>query len=693
MLGISLLACVVLVLVASVINKGNKEKSSPYHKRQRTSLKKGIENWLSPVLLKSYAICMKVPPLRYYVYRCRKRLGAVHVRDEFELRRITMKLVYSMLLIMTTGMLFLLLLNPTISFLIVLIITGVVIQGLILDSYVHRLEVRLLEQMLRFFTAVRHAYHRHGMVADSIEEAGESVGEEMSYHANMLYEALTSAKPEEELDKYNQVAPSRFLKAFGGISRLIMEFGDRKRTQGSIYLNGISNLTEEIQLDLIRRSKLDYLLKGLHVIALVPLFFTKPVEVWARSNFPLMDYFYLSKFGIIIKILLFVIILISYVLLQKLQNEDETTYRAGEDRKPWEAKAYQWTWVRIAVSWFMPSEGSNQAYKTKQLLKETNHSLQYSWFQLRRLTLFVVSALLSLAVVIGIHEVTKSRIMEEAPSGYVMFGKMNGKDEAAAIAMTKLEAAIIEEAKASGDSSNEAITTLVSNQISNQISNQMKDEHHKQDNNEIMAVTDRVLDKLNRLNNEYLKWWEIVISLGIGAIAYYTPYLLLLFRRKMLLMQMRQEVYQFGTMIMMLKELERISVEEILEWMHTYAVIFKMPIQRCLLHYDHDAELALKQLKEEIILDEFQHLVDKLLLSVEKIPIQKAFDDLQSDMTYHFERRRLAYEKSIDVKAGIGRMIGFTPMYALIFGYLVIPLIWMSFKQMDIYFTQIQKLS
>ncbi|MNJ69479.1 hypothetical protein D3C77_658340 [compost metagenome] len=91
-------------------------------------------------------------------------------------------------------------------------------------------------------------------------------------------------------------------------------------------------------------------------------------------------------------------------------------------------------------------------------------------------------------------------------------------------------------------------------------------------------------------------------------------------------------------------------------------------------------------------LEEFKQLVDKLLLANDKITIAQAFDDLDSEMAYHFERRRLDYEKSLDVRANLGQMIGFTPMYGLVFAYLVIPLIWMSFKQMDFYFEQIQNL-
>ncbi|MNW69857.1 hypothetical protein D3C74_489710 [compost metagenome] len=61
-------------------------------------------------------------------------------------------------------------------------------------------------------------------------------------------------------------------------------------------------------------------------------------------------------------------------------------------------------------------------------------------------------------------------------------------------------------------------------------------------------------------------------------------------------------------------------------------------------------------------------------------------------MAFYFEQRKQEYSKIIDIKAGWGRTIGFTPMYALIFMYLVIPLVGMSFVQMSMYYEQIQKL-
>ncbi|WP_018752834.1 hypothetical protein [Paenibacillus sanguinis] len=639
---------------------------------------------LSSVLLKSYALGMKCPPLKLYIWKVRTRLSIIHRYNEFELRRQTMKFVYGITISFTLGILLLTILNPSWSFFLLMLLAATVIQDLLLDGYVNQLEKKLLEQMLDFFTAVRHAYHRHGMVSDAIEEAGEETGHEVGVHAHLISEALENARPDEALEKYYETAPNRFLKAFAGISRLILEYGDRKRERGSLYLRGISSLTGEIQLELIRKNRLDYLLKGLHVIALLPVFFTKPIEIWARGNFPLMDQFYLSKAGILIKLSIFLIILLCYILLQKLKSEVETSYRAEPANRPWEAVILECKGLAWICRCFVPSPASVTYYRLTRLIQDTNERLRVELFQVRRICSFIACFLLALGFALALHFISQQRIMTEPPREPVFFGSIPQDMVEAGRHGAELDAAVMRELGMKENLTYDAISESVMAQL-NQENNMITFE-------DIVVATQRILDKLDRWNGEYLKWWEMGLALMAGLTGYYFPLWALHFQRVMRLMDMKHEVYQFQTMIAILRELERISVEEILDWLASYAVIFRTPLQRCLLNYGHGAEQALRELKDEVSLDEFQRLTDKLILATEKITIADAFDDLDTEMAYHFECRRLDYEKSLDTRAGLGRMIGFAPMYSLVFAYLVIPLIWMSFEQMGFYFEQIQKL-
>lgn len=648
----------------------------------------GYKGLWQQLMLESYSLALKTAWVRYLLMKVRTRISVIQMYEERTLRIQSMQMLYVLAGINAAVLVGLLFINPGVFFGLTSIIVSAVIQSLLLELKVNRLELKLLESMLSLLSGVRHAYQRHGMAADAVEEAGEDAAEPIRRHARFIHDALTDSKPTEALERYYETAPNRFLKAFAGISQLIMEFGDQSKGKGSLYLRGLGNLTGEIQLDVLRRKRLDYLLKGLSFIALLPVFFTRPVERWAISSFPLTEQFYLSKSGIVVKAGLLLIVLMSTLLLQKLKGEEEYTARHREDSMSWEARLYRLHGFRQIALCFIPLPGSRARAQLQQLLKDTGHSQSLELFQLRRILVFILCTVLAVGGAFGMHWKSKQWIQNEPPAGYTFFGSLSSQDREAAKRAVDLDKQLLQSDILSSGMDQEQIKAEI-------MKAGLKGEGEQRraaPELEAEAVYARIVDKLDRLDQEYFKWWELLAAVGIGMTGYYMPYLMLLLKRRIRMMDRKNEVYQLQTMIYILRELDRISVEEILEWIYSYAVIFRQPLQKCLLHFSHGSEAALLELREEAGLEEFRQLVDKLILANEKITIHAAFDDLESDMSFQFEQRRLDFEKSLDMKAELGRLFGFAPLYSLIFGYLVIPLIWMSFRQMDIYFEQIQHL-
>ncbi|CAM2840368.1 hypothetical protein HP548_17330 [Paenibacillus taichungensis] len=632
-------------------------------------------------LLQSYRWGMKVPLLPSYILQVQKRISFRHVGDEPSLRRMTMSVVLMILGGYGSISVILFLMQPGIAFVILSVLCAVVLNSLVLDMCLNRMEKRLLVQMLDLFADVRHRYHQHGMVEEALYEAAEAGKGEAAEQVLLIYEALTSPDPNEALERYYEIAPNRFLKGFAGISYMVMEFGDKDRAQGSIYLKGLGNLTQEIHLEILRRDKLDYLLKGLNFIALAPVLFTAPIERWARGSFPTMDEFYRSKIGFVTKISIYVIIILAYLLLQRLQQYDETRYRTGRKHSRMDQFLYKQTFIRKLAMLFAAKPGSTNYSQTVRLMRESSSELKYEWLAIRRLMLFASCFVLTIGCVLLLHQVERNHILYDPVRDDRMFGAMGEAELKQATEKTSLDQAVLERIEMKRGATFDEISNAL------QSVNPVPLDHDAQ--TETIA---RILQKLEGYNKQYLHWWELIIAMMIGIAGYHMPIWLMMFQRKMRSMDMRHEIYQFQTVISILREMDRMSVEEILEWLNRFAVIFKRPLQKCLLHFEHGPEHALEQLKEEAGLPEFQRLVDKLQLALGKISIREAFDDLESMMAFYFEQRKQEYTKMIDVKASWGRMIGFTPMYALIFLYLVIPLVGMSFLQMNMYYEQIQKL-
>lgn len=213
------------------------------------------------------------------------------------------------------------------------------------------------------------------------------------------------------------------------------------------------------------------------------------------------------------------------------------------------------------------------------------------------------------------------------------------------------------------------------------------------DDGDIETEAKLILDKLKTVNDEYVKWFEVLIALLIGELGYMAPNLLLKFQVKMRQMEMEDEVMSYQTIIMMLMRIERVDVEMILEWLERYADIFKEQIGKCLNNYESGGWQALEEMKEEVTYEPFIRIIESLQTSVEKVPIKEAFEELDSDRDYYKDKRKETNDRLISRKGMIGKVIGFAPMVITFVGYLILPLVWIGLTSMMSSFDAMSKMT
>ena len=198
---------------------------------------------------------------------------------------------------------------------------------------------------------------------------------------------------------------------------------------------------------------------------------------------------------------------------------------------------------------------------------------------------------------------------------------------------------------------------------------------------ELDSAAERIYEKLQVVNSEYLKWFELLLACVFAVIGYMAPIWILYFQVKMRQLEMEDEVMQYQTIIMMLMRIERVNVEIILEWLERYSNIFKPQITKCVNNYEAGAWEALEAMKEEVS------------YAVEKIPIKDAFDELDSERDYYQEKRKESNERLIKRKGMIGKFIGFAPMVCMFVGYLIIPLVFIGLTSMGSSFESMSAMS
>ena len=201
-----------------------------------------------------------------------------------------------------------------------------------------------------------------------------------------------------------------------------------------------------------------------------------------------------------------------------------------------------------------------------------------------------------------------------------------------------------------------------------------------------------IYTKLQVINSEYLKWFEVLLAIVFSIVGYMAPIWMLMFQVKMRQLDMEDEVMQFQTIILMLMKIERVNVEMILEWLERYANIFKEPITKCVNNYESGAWEALEELKNDVSYTQFIRIVESLQAAVEKIPIKEAFDELDTERAYYQEKRKESNERLISRKGMIGKGIGFAPMICLFVGYLIIPLVAIGMMSMTSAFNTMSKM-
>ena len=661
------------IVIAYLILRKKAQSSDGVQIRQ---LRKGTkEQKFSKEILyqKLYVKYLRSPFIKRYLFKIRRRLEIINIDDEYLTRKQTSEILTKALLIVIPVTLAIIFITSKNTLLLsILLIFELFMIDTLVDGMVDKIDNKLLVQQIDFFAEIRHAYHEFNMVEEAIYQVAQGdSAPEMSRQAEKIYEILISDDPESELEKYYDIAPNSFLKEFAGISYLTKEFGDRTVDKTSLYLKNLNNISQEMQLEILKRDKLNYVFQSLSVIAIVPLLALEPIKNWAVSQFAFTKSFYYGKQGMIVQILIVILTFICYILTRKLKDNGSTTINTKPDN-PWEEKLYKVPFVKKVVDLFIPKEGTKERRKMKNLMKDSATKDKIHWIYEKRILLTVVTFAASLLIFAQLHRIQLNYIYTEPTSTYNLVGEMTGKDLKKAEELTASDNKFLDMFKGKTKTTQADIEKAMKK--SKDYANSTSDE--------IATAAERVLKKLRQVNSEYLSWFEMILAMVFAVLGYNLPVALLFFQAKMRKLEMEDEVMQFQTIILMLMRIERVNVEMILEWLERYSNIFKEPISRCVNNYESGPWEALEQMKDEINYKEFIRLIESMQAAVEKIPIAEAFDELDSEREYYQARRKESNERLISKKGMIGKVIGFAPMVSLFVGYLIVPLVFIGLTSM-----------
>ena len=630
---------------------------------------------------KLYITFIKIPFIKRYLFKLRRRLEILNIDDEYSTRRDTAKILMNAILILIPIVIITILLTKNnILLMSILLIFELFIIDSMMDGMVDKIDNNLLKEQVDFFAEIRHAYHEFNMVEEAIYQVSLDDEKSVSKQGEKIYEILISDDPETELEKYYDTAPNSYLKEFAGISYLTKEFGDRKDKDGSsLFLKNVDNITQEMQIEILKRDKLNYVFQSLSIISILPVLLLEPLKKWCLSNFSFTGQFYNGKLGLLAQIIIVIITLVSYVLTRKLKDNGGIQSEVSHKEHPWQEKLYNIPLVKKVVNMFIPKKGTKDYRKMQNLLKDSASKSKMEWVYVNRIMLAIVAFISTIVLTTQLHRISIEYVYNEPTTRTTVLGKLSDKDQVKAENLTEQDNYFLNKFKGKLDVTVQDIQKAM-----------IKSDYYTENDENLTTDSERILKKLKIINSEQMKWFEELIAMVIAVVGYMSPVWLMVFQKKMRQMEMQTEVMQFQTIILMLMKIERISVEMILEWLERYSNIFKEPITRCVNNYEAGAWEALEELKQSISNHDMIRIVESLQSAVEKIPIREAFDELDADKDYHREKRKATNEQFISRKGIIGKFVGFAPMICLFVGYLIIPLVFIGLSSMGSAFSGLQ---
>ncbi len=674
LLAFSVVGILGLVIYFNTVKRKYKKNSALFQKDQIVVKKKtSISDVFDRVYQAFYIICVSTPVLKYYTRKVRLKLEMVNDYTEYEIRRKTGSIMLASVLFIFVALFVFLNVTSDLYMQLIVIIAVLLVNEKIIDYRVSNVADKILRQIPEVFTEIRHSFHEHGMIEEAFNDAiDELEDKEITPQVKKIKDAIMADNPEVQLEKYYDTAPNRFLKLFAGVSYLTMELGDRKVDGTSIYLKNLNNIVNDVYLEILKRDKINYMFRSLTAIAVAPILFTNLIQNWAESNFAALINFYNSSFGFIIKALILISIFVCYFLLRVIREDSDQIKFDRIATKKWQERLYTVPIFRKIVDALIPAEYTTKRKRKTEMIKNTNAFLTLEWFYVNKVTAVILGFVLSLTLILNMHYIDFNAVFTKIGQEFAGLGKLSDEDAAAAQSISEQDAVYIDEYK------NDASITK----------EQIKADIEAKEGSVTDEQVDRIYEKVTSVQGIYLKYWELIISLFVGFVAYFLPDLLLFIRNKMREMEKENEIMQFQSIILMLMYIERVDVQTILEWLERYSYAFKDAIATALNNYEAGASEALEDLKDRVPNKDFKRIVDGLISAVERIPVREAFDELETERNFYYEKRKDSNDRLIQKKVSMGKAIGFTPMIILIAGYFVGPLMIVSIMQMANYFTQ-----
>lgn len=605
----------------------------------------------SKFLVHSYRVFSELNITKRYVEQMRKRYEMLCPEDMKSLMSKTMSMCYIVWIGSILILILLLGIKPSLFNAALSVFTIGVLNHEYLEHKVGRMNMLLMRQMDKFLSDTRHSFYKHGMIDEAIADAAEKSGRIMKLNAVKIQNVLDSSDQETAIRRYSETVSNRFLRMFLSVVVYVSEFGDKMVNGVSILLLNIHTLKSDIYIDIMNRRDIDNKFSGMIFITLVPVFLLESIKSWVLSTTPNLSNFYNGTLGNVLVIVIFLLTVIIYVMINELKERNTVRIREHTLLK---RISYLKTINRILSNF--GEKNKDKLESQEDLLYRVGERLTAKQFLLKRMGYAVLLFGLCIMTTTTMHINNRRMLLTS--------NKLTTSKEA--VIPDKMLQAVI-------DTVLEYMEIYKDKPVDREkLDTEIKEKGVFRSEIVRTSVADEIELRSERYRREYFHWYELVFGLAAAGMGYWFPYIMLLYRRKVLVLNMGHEVDQFQSIIMLVMNLDTTTVLKVLELMESFALIFKESIKSCINDYSSGDLDALVKLKIRERYEPFRRLVDNLIVA-DKIGIQRAFDEVAEERKVSQEMRNQEYRISIDKKVIAGTIMSSLPAVITLLFYFVVP--------------------
>ncbi len=467
------------------------------------------------------------------------------------------------------------------------------------------------------------------------------------------------------IEEFITECPNEYLKLLIINCNLVNEYGDKKDIDGkSVFLENIFYNNQNIETEVFKRRQLQFWLRGMALICILPLLSFSPYDAWVGSKLPMTNIFYKAESGFIVKLAITALSITCFYIIKSLENIHGR--RNIKERKFfWEEVFFKVDIIKRFIKMLVPKNNSRKGYKYKLLISQSGDYTKVEYIYLRKVLLALVGFILTVCISISVKNITRNNILEDQTAEFnskviVVENKQEYSKE--------LEKKLIKEVDL--------------NNLEGTYENLKQKLIYYGVNTNVDATVKRIVEKRVALENIGLSWYDILISIIVVVILYNVPEAVLKMKAKMRRYEMQNEVIIFETIILIFMYHENATSELILEYMSKFADIFKVQVDEVLKEIRKSDMEALEMYIQEIKYKPFLSLI-RNIIKAENIRVQDAFISLADNrrnylMNRKEENRRLVY-KSVSKS----RLISMIPINLVIIAYISVPMLYVAFVQLD----------